>query len=263
MSSENSTKINQLLQSQPQGVVLQASWLKKQGYSYALQQRYRESHWLESIGKGAMIREGDTVGYEGAIHSLQKQTDLSIHPGGKTALAYLGKSHYLEIKPKRVTIFGTRGEMLPAWFEKYPWDVSVNYYQTSFLPKDLGMTGVDVKNFSIEVSGAARAMMECFYLARGKQELIECYELMEGLNNLRPDQVQNLLENCRSIKVKRLFLYMAEKVGHSWFNHLKIDEIDLGSGKRSFVKGGVYIERYQITVPKTLDSLDGNDQRSL
>lgn len=250
MSNDTPTKINQLLQSQPQGVVFQSSWLNSQGYSYDLQKRYRKSRWLESIGTGAMIRAGDQVGYEGAIYSLQKQTDLSVHPGGKTALAYLGKTHYLEMEAKRVVVFGSRGEKLPAWFEKYDWGLGIEYYQTSFLPKTLGMSEIDVKNFSIKVSGAVRAVMECFYLAFEKQDLIECYQLMEGLNNLRPDEVQALLEKCRSVKIKRLFLYLAEKAGHKWFQYLKLDRIDMGSGKRSIVKGGVYISKYQITVPK-------------
>lgn len=260
MSIVTPTKINQLVNSQPSGVVYQSSWLKEQGYSYGLQERYRKSRWLESIGTGAMIRVGDEVGYEGAVHALQKQSGLSVHPGGKTALAYLGKAHYLEMETKRVTVFGSRGEKLPVWFEKYDWGVVVDYYQTSFLPKDLGMTEVSVKNFSIKVSGAVRAVMDCLYLASEKQDLIECYELMEGLNNLRPDKVQALLEKCRSVKVKRLFLYLAEKAGHSWFKYLKLNQIDTGSGKRSIVKGGVYVDRYQITVPKELEN---NDQGSL
>ena len=75
---------------------------------------------------------------------------------------------------------------------------------------------------------------------------------MEGLNNLRPDLVQNLLENCSSIKVKRLFLYLAEKASHGWVQHIKLDKIDLGSGKRSIVKNGVYNSKYKITVPTEL-----------
>ena len=38
-----------------------------------------------------------------------------------------------------------------------------------------------------------------------------------GLNDLVPNQVQQLLEQCISVKVKRLFLYLAEKTNHSWF----------------------------------------------
>lgn len=253
MSAINTSKINRLLTSQPSGVVFQSKWLSEQGYSGHLQKKYRQSNWLVSIGNGAMIRVGDQVGYEGAIYAVQKQTRSTIHPGGRTALSLLGKAHYLEVDSKRVTLFGSPSEKLPVWFRKHAWGVDLNFYSTSFLPPDLGMTDVELKTFSIRVSGAPRALMECLYLAPEKQNLTECYELMEGLNNLRPDQVQLLLEKCGSIKVKRLFLYLAEKASHDWFRFLDLRKVDLGRGKRSVVKGGVYVEKYQITVPRELE----------
>ncbi len=94
--------------------------------------------------------------------------------------------------------------------------------------------------------------MECLYLAPRLQPLQETFELMEGLNNMRPALTQQLLETCRSVKVKRLFLFMAEKAGHDWLSYLNLEKIDLGSGKRSIVKDGVYVPRYQITIPKEL-----------
>jgi hypothetical protein len=75
---------------------------------------------------------------------------------------------------------------------------------------------------------------------------------MEGLNNLRPLQVQKLLEACESIKVKRLFVFMAEKAGHAWFKHVDLSKVNLGSGKRSIVIGGQLDPKYQITLPKEL-----------
>ena len=65
-------------------------------------------------------------------------------------------------------------------------------------------------------------------------------------------QVQNLLEQCSSIKVKRLFLYMAEKSQHDWFKYINLEKIDIGKGKRSLVKDGVFVAKYAITVPKVL-----------
>ena len=200
-----------------------------------------------------MIRAGDHVSYEGAIYALQKQGGMTVHPGGRTAFSLLGKSHYLSLSEKKVTIFGSEGEKLPTWFLKHDWGVNVDYYPSSFLPPDIGMSEIELKNFSIKVSGAARAMMECQYLAPEKQELVECFELMEGLNNLKPDQVKALLENCQSIKVKRLFLYMAEKAEHGWFKFLDLGKVNIGLGKRSIVKGGVYVDAFQITVPKELE----------
>lgn len=252
MSTEMGTKINQLLKLQPPGVVLQSFWLLQHGYSLDLQRRYKKSNWLQPIGTGAMIRTNDQVGYEGAIYALQKQNGFTIHPGGRAALSLLGKAHYLEFAANKIVLFGGSNEKLPAWFKNHDWGVELDYHETSFLPPEMGLTEVELKNFSIKVSNAARAIMECLYLAPKKQELTECFELMEGLNNLPPKQVQTLLENCQSVKVNRLFLYMAEKAGHDWFKYLDLKNVDLGKGKRSIVKKGVYVNKYQITVPKEL-----------
>lgn len=253
MSTEKRNKINQLLSSQPRGIVFLSSWLTKEGYSLDLQKRYKNSGWFQSIGVGAMIRNGDAVGYEGAIYALQKQSNLNIHPAGKTALALLGKTHYLEFASKKVTLFGGKDEKLPAWILKHNWNIRIDYYNSSFLPTELGLTEVELKSFTIKVSSRARAIMECLYLSPKHQELFECYELMQGLNNLRPNLVQELLEQCTSVKVKRLFMYMADKAEHDWLNYLNLEKINFGKGKRSLVKNGVYVSKYQITVPRELE----------
>ena len=165
MTTEKRTKINQLLHDEPPGVVLLSSWLANRGYSIDLQKHYRKTNWLQSIGRGAHIRADDKVGYDGAIYALQKQAELTIHPGARTALSLLGKAHYLEFGSGKIVLFGGSGERLPTWFKNHDWGVKLNYYETSFLSPDLGFTEVEIKSFSIKVSGAARAIMECLYLA--------------------------------------------------------------------------------------------------
>lgn len=81
---------------------------------------------------------------------------------------------------------------------------------------------------------------------------MDVYYLMEMLTTLRPTLVQQLLENCTSVKVKRLFLYMADKSGHRWFSKLDVSKISLGSGTRSISKGGVKNAKYNIVIPKEL-----------
>lgn len=73
--------------------------------------------------------------------------------------------------------------------------------------------------------------------------------IVENLVTLRPDVVQKLLVACRSVKVKRLFLYMAERCAHPWVLKLDISKVDLGRGKRMIVPNGRYDAKYRITVP--------------
>lgn len=252
MSTKNSSKINQLLQTQPHGTIMLSSWLNELGYSSNLQKRYKESNWLESIGPGAMKRTGDEVRIEGAIFALQMQLNLTVHIGAKSALALHGKTQYLEFDRKKMVLFGKSNEKLPNWFSSYQWGQEFEYHQSNFLPGELGLIKFDFGNFSIKISTPTRALLECLYLAPKEINLVECYELMESLNNLSPVTVQSILEQCKSIKVNRLFLYMAEKAGHSWFKYLKYDMINMGKGKRSIVSNGIYIPKYGITVPKEL-----------
>ncbi|MCH2057485.1 MAG: type IV toxin-antitoxin system AbiEi family antitoxin [Thalassotalea sp.] len=253
MSTENQSKINQLLSIAPSGVVLSSAWLVNQGYSLDLQKRYKKSKWFKSFGRGALIRNEDTVDYLGGIQALQNQLGLSVHPAAKTALILQGKSHYLEFSTQKVQLFSTSSETLPTWFKNYDWGVKVENNASSFLPPDIGIMEYQHKSFEIKVSSPVRAIMECLYLAPNEQPLLEVYELIEGLNNIRPVTAQKLLESCTSVKVKRLFLYMAEKAGHEWLTYINQDKIELGKGKRQIVSDGVYVSKYQITVPKELE----------
>ncbi|SEO16059.1 transcriptional regulator with AbiEi antitoxin N-terminal domain [bacterium A37T11] len=254
MDTENSSKINQLLQSQPSGTVFTAEWMTANGYSLDLQRQYRKSNWFESIGNGAMKRVGENVSLVGALYSLQKQLGLAVHIGGISALGMQGKAHYLAMGEHKTSLFCPTGMYLPKWFLDYEgWKDTITLTHTDFLPATIETTAFQQNSsYQIQISSPARAMLECLYSTPAAHHLTECYEIMEGLNNLRPQSVQVLLENCNSVKVKRLFLFMADKSGHKWFKYLKMEQIDLGKGKRSIASNGVYNAKYKITVPKEL-----------
>lgn len=254
MSLNNGTKINQLLKVWPPKTVFLSSHLASaHGVSGQLLDRYKQNNWLESIGSGAVIRTGDKVDYLGGLYALQTQAGLSVHVGGRTALSLLGRGQYLDFGSGRAVLMGGKREKLPSWFRKRDWGTKIDYYSTAFLPANMGLIDLPRSNFPVKISSPARAILECLYLAPQHQEFYECYELMEGLNNLRPQLVQELLENCSSVKVKRLFLYLAEKLKHPWFEMLDLSKVSLGSGNRSLVKNGVFITKYQITVPEEFE----------
>ena len=85
---------------------------------------------------------------------------------------------------------------------------------------------------------------------------MDLYYVMEQLTSLRADVVQTLLEHIKNQRIKRVFLYMAEKAGHYWFNMLNIDRINLGTSKQQLVENGIYIKKYRITIPKELNEYE-------
>ena len=53
-----------------------------------------------------------------------------------------------------------------------------------------------------------------------------------------------------------MFLYMAEKAGHYWYDELDLSKIKLGTSKLQLVQNGIYISKYKITVPKELNEYE-------
>jgi len=249
---DSKTKINSLIQSLPRGSVLLPSWLLSQGYSYELQQIYRKSNWLKSIGKGAMIKSGDTLVLAGALSALQNE-NLNIHIGGRSALELQGLAHYLQINNPETTLFLNGRAKLPVWFENNDWNTKTKLFRLSlFEDETLGMTDFQEGELTMKISNPTRAIMECLALCPENFPLSESFELMEGLATLRPAKVQELLENCKSLKVKRLFLHFAEKANHSWFKYLDTSKINLGVGNRSLVESGVLVSKYKLVLPNEL-----------
>ena len=254
MSQEKKSKINRLISQWPRGTVRTASYLNRLGFSHDLLVRYRQSGWLQSFGRGAYILYGDKVEWTGVLYAFQNQLGLDVHPGGKTALELKGYAHYLALAPGegRVFLYGAQGLVLPSWFKGERLGIKIVMIRTNLFPKNSkeGFSEFSDKDFSIMISSPERAAMELLHLVPGKISFDEALLIMENLISLRPDVVQRLLGLCRSIKVKRLFMYMAERQQHSWVSELDTSRIDMGKGKRMIVPKGKYDSTYQITVPR-------------
>lgn len=235
----------------PKGFVATTPWLKSHGYPSDLIKRYRRSDWLESLGVGANIRAGDTINCIGGLHALEHQLGLDSHIAGRSAFRFLGKAHYLELAPQAIIIMSTNQTRLPSWFQKHDWGITIRHYRSDFLPPKLGVLNQECQGLEVSVSSEPRALLECLWLTPYAQEASECLELMEFMNNAHPSDIQKLLTHCRSIKVKRLFLSLAEHVGHAWFKYLDLASINLGSGKRQTFPQGAFDPHYQITIPKS------------
>jgi hypothetical protein len=251
-TSHNRSKLNQNLLAAPTGAVLTLRWLKAKGISGKLANYYATSGWLHAVGEGAFTVTVQTADWQGAVFGLQQKTP-SLHPGGRTALELASMAHFLprgENYP--IYLFGPPSDRLPEWFKRLPWFHRVTHFRGRFLPPELGLREHSVGNFSIRISDPERAILE---LLLQLPKDVAAYEhadlLFEGLGTLRPSLVQQLLESCTSIKVKRLFLHLAEKHRHPWFAELDPTKISLGGGKRVHIRGGRLDPKYLITVPAT------------
>jgi hypothetical protein len=150
----------------------------------------------------------------------------------------------------------SRNEWLPKWFEKQDFGVDILKVSSENFADNVGITTIKQNGFEILLSSPERAFLECLNLAPKYYNLIDLYYIMEQLTTLRPELLQILLEQNVTVKVKRLFLYMAERAKHTWFEMLDVSKISLGSGKREIVKNGVYNSKYQIVIPQELTNYE-------
>lgn len=245
------TKINRLRQQTPSNGILLTSWLEKSGFSRNEVSNYIKSGWLQRIIRGVYKFTGDTPSLYGTLASYQKQTSVIYHIGAASALELKGFSHYIAMGKPTAIVFSPVRPPLPQWLNDAEFDMNL----VTVSSKVFGTTGIeqlDYEGQTLTVSSPERAIMECILLSPAYYDLMDVYYLMEMLSSIRASLVQQLLEDCTSVKVKRMFLYMAEKARHRWFDKLDRSRISLGSGTRSFMKGGVKNPSYDIVIPKEL-----------
>lgn len=251
MNIESKDKLNQLLKNWRPGVLFFSSWLKKHGYSDQLMQQYRKSGWFSSLSKAVMYRTGDKLSSFAAISSYNSQMNKAFYVGAHSALELFGFNHYVPMGKPLLIIGHPQEDEVPTWMRKNTFDCELKFFSTKLFlnPK---FTVVKKADFEILVSEPEQAFLECLLLAPNQYAYIDLFYIMEQLTTLRPDVVQDLLENTNNIKIKRMFLYMAQKADHEWFKGLDLNKIDIGTGKQKLSDNGVYLSEYRITIPKEL-----------
>ncbi|MBN2857079.1 MAG: type IV toxin-antitoxin system AbiEi family antitoxin [Candidatus Delongbacteria bacterium] len=249
------TKIKNLISKSKKGMILTSVFLKNEGISPDLVKKYLNSGWLDKVGNQAYILQGDQVDIFSATYSLQSQLKKTIRVGGKSALSYLGYAHFLAQRTEKIYLFGKPEDKLPVWFKRYEWDQEYIYQSPNLFNIDLKpfFNEYTLNGITASISGAELAMFEMLYLVPSSQTFQESFLIVENLRTLRSDVLQVLLENCNSVKVKRLAMYMLEENEQSYFKKLDLSKIDLGSGNRVIEMGGILDKKYKITVPRDLN----------
>lgn len=250
MSILKDSKINQLLKKGQKGGLYFSKWLREQGYSPQLLKRYRSSGWLSPLGRGVMYRTGDTLSAFSALESYNVQMDKSFRVAAHSALELWGFNHYVPMG-KPVLSVASEENMPPQWMSHDLFDREFKFFSTSIFTVPQ-VTTHSYLGWNLLISSPEQAFMECLLLAPRDYSYMDLYYIMEQLTTLRPDVVQFLLETTRNHRVKRFFLYMAEKACHYWFEELDVTTVDLGTHKLQSVESGVYVREYKMTVPREL-----------
>ncbi len=279
MSSQRAKKLNRLQHILPEGLLADAAWLESRGYSGALRSSYVANGWLERPARGVYTRPGGIRRWEQVVISLQSVLRVPVAVGGRTALELQGNAHYLPLGGNE-TIQLYAETPLPRWLtgldlrnafevrnaaKLFPAGDLAN--GIARLPEPPNRAATDTQEvlpgglrtmpwaphwWPILVSTPERAILELLDKLPDDESFEHLDLLVEGMRTLSPRRLQSLLEACDSVKVKRLFLWFADRHRHPWLKQLDTDRISLGSGKRVIARNGRLDRKYQITVPATL-----------
>ena len=250
MNIETGSKINSLLMNIYPGGLLFSEGLKKLGYSDQLMKQYRKSGWLTSLSKGVMYRSGGSLSALAALASCQEQTGKQYRIAAHSALELSGYYHFVPMGKPQLMV-ASKEPKTPLWAKSDLFDMTIKFFSTSAFGLIQEQT-IKQNNYKIKASTPELAFMECLLLAPNQYSYMDLYYIMEHLTALHPTIVQQLLEATNNMTVKRMFLYMAEKANYSWFHAIDTDHIALGTSKIQLCKGGVYVSKYKITIPREL-----------
>jgi len=210
---------------------------------------------LTPLGSGAMARAGAAPLLSSAIHALQEQNGgASPHLGAESALYLHGYAQYLKWEHMAYQILPPSHWDPPKWLVQHNWERPLHWYRYSFLPEGQALKNMEVEGYSLSTSRPERAILECLRRVPFDLDPAAAAELMDNLPALLPTVLQALLQSSSSVKVNRLFLYLADRAGHAWFKHLNPGKINLGRGVRALVKGGRFVSKYELMVPEEIFS---------
>jgi len=279
MGSQTQGKLNWLQHTLPEGLVVDSTWLERHGVSRQLRRKYVMNSWLISLTRGVYCRpappeQPSVLPWQQLVISLNALQNLPVAAGARTALELQGFSHYLtSAGPREAHLYSNQD--LPGWVLRVRLDTNLVLHSARKLFRSREVPAYFTKGdasprppeengfieqpwghwkYPLTLSAAERAILELLDELPTRETFHQADVLMEGLRNLSPRRLHALLVDCRSVKVKRLFFWFAERHNHAWFQKIDCSGIDLGKGKRMLVRGGKLDPKYNITVPEKLDA---------
>jgi hypothetical protein len=263
MAEQNDKKLNLLERTLPEGLLVDAAWMERHGYSTSLRSQYVSAGWLVQPVRGTYKRPLGELDWQKVVVSLQTLMGQNLTVGGPTALDLQGLSHFISASgPSTIHLYGPKPP--PGWLSKLPFKTKFRFHRSTVLFKTLATAGVLEADSLRELPGPSdrpliassqeRALLELLDELPRHESFHNVDMVVEGLRTLSPRRLQTLLVDCKSVKVKRLFFWFADRHHPPWLKQIDRTKVDLGTGKRMLVKGGKLDPQYLITVPGDLNA---------
>lgn len=252
-SRQKMLKVNQMLINWKDGDIHGLEWLSSHGVDRKLAHKYCKSGYLEKLSSGVFIKANQVPNQFAVIRYLQEELQLNLHVAGRTSLELQGHAHYLSMgKKNKIYLVSYSSRTFPKWLKEYWGHFEVSFKKSSLI-KEAKKYLTDYQSpegFNVKVSARELAVMELIESSDLSNSLETVENYTESLGTLRSLVLQKILEECQSVKVKRVFLYISEKLSLPYFKKLNLSQLDLGSGKRVVVEGGSFDKKYNITVDR-------------
>ena len=202
-----------------EGLLVDAAWLTRRGYSTSLRSQYVAAGWLEQPARRVYQRPRGSVSWQQAVISLQTLLAQDLIVGGKTALELHGLAHYLQQATTVVYLYGPAPP--PTWLKDLRGGFTFHYRNDAKLFKKCRAStaphsltpGTDGRrgrhdgtveqpwgqwNWPLVISSPERAILEFLYELPEHDSFHQADMLMEGLSSLSPARLQPLLADCPS-----------------------------------------------------------------
>lgn len=281
MVEQKKSKLKNLEELVPEGLVVTAGWLTEHGYSSSLRVQYLNSGWLAQPTRGVYRRPRGELRWEQVVISLQTLLEFPVVVGGRTALELQGYAHFLSKEQREIHLYGQRP--LPGWMKKLPLKQKFPFHRSTRLfrndPMTRGLTslswnfqsGESTSNDPLQIgisrypwgqwdwpltlSTPERALLELLDELPDRESFHMVDKLVEGMASLSPNRLNKILADCHSVKVKRLFFFFVDRHAPAWLSRIDRKAVDLGKGDRMIVRGGKFDPVHRITVPEDLDAV--------
>jgi len=221
-------------------------YFKKQGYSKQQMYQFVKHNKFNKKAYGIYTLKGQNPEPLSYIEAYERQCNKRVYVGALSALRLHGVSQNIPFNTRYQIYYNE--QRINRWLldqKDYIWTRN-NLFNSS--------VGITKKN-NLSLSSPERAILEAISLLPKQGDFEEVYHTLLLLPSLRPQLLMDLICECKSIKTKRLFLYMLKHVNFTWKSKLDLSKVDIGKGIRQLYPEGKLDPDYHLYVPEIHDEV--------